>query len=450
MEFGVFGDDPLLIVNSERASLVFVYDVSNPATPQFLQALPAGLEPEGAKAIPQRNLLVVASEVDDVGLNVRAGISIYLRSEGPPVYPTIVSSDDSAGDPIPFGALSGLASSSRPSASSRRKRGLTGSIIGKRKLDEAELSIPSVDAGTSGDTEGDGDLLYSIEDSYYRKNRLFAIDTQFSPARIVDAWRIKDTNGIFASALEDNEEMKGRLINAEDNTVNIDPEGIAVSLYLGGFWLAHEGSGTVGDANRPVMSPNVLFKLDEDAVIEDVVLLPPEVNDLQVRFGFEGVAEDGPNVVVAFQRAWTNETYPRIGIYNIDNEEWKFVFYPLGNPESQNGGWVGLSDIAPLGDGKFMLIERDNQAGENAAIKRLYTIDLGDFSVEEGTVIKKSFYKDLIPDVASYGGAILEKVEGLAVTANGDIWVNTDNDGVDDSSGEHLLMNVGSYSITSD
>ena len=189
----------------------------------------------------------------------------------------------------------------------------------------------------------------------------------------------------------------------------------------------------------------MLFKLDSMAVIEDVILLPQEVNDIQVRFGFEGVAEEGNHVVVTFQRAWGDEKDPRIGIYNVGTQEWKFVFYPLGQPESQNGGWVGLSDISSLGDGKFMILERDNQGGEDAAVKRLFWIDLGDFSIEDGSTLEKTFYKDLVPDLKSKGGAVIEKVEGLAVTKSGNIWINTDNDGVDDNSGEQLLLNVGVF-----
>ena len=89
-----------------------------------------------------------------------------------------------------------------------------------------------------------------------------------------------------------------------------------------------------------------------------------------------------------------------------------------------------------------MVVERDNQGSVDAAIKRLFTIDLGDFSVKDGTTIDKRFYMDLMPHIAAFGGATLEKVEGLAVTAGGHIWINTDNDGVDDNSGEQLLIRV--------
>lgn len=39
------------------------------------------------------------------------------------------------------------------------------------------------------------------------------------------------------------------LIN-DDNSVNLDPEGIAKASD-GGFWVASEGSGTVGGIDRP-------------------------------------------------------------------------------------------------------------------------------------------------------------------------------------------------------
>ena len=60
-------------------------------------------------------------------------------------------------------------------------------------------------------------------------------------------------------------------------------------------------------------------------------------------------------------KAWGEDTDPRIAVYDTAEGTWKYAFYPLDDPESLNGGWVGLSDIAPLGDGKFLVLERDNQ-----------------------------------------------------------------------------------------
>ena len=231
VEYGVYGDDSLLFVNSERSSLVFVYDVADPTAPVFLQMLPTGLAPEGSKAIPERNLFIVASEEDARGDKVRAGINIYMRSDDPPTYPTLVSTMDEDGFPIPFGALSGLAAA-EPYGQVRRqlttqKRALKGRALQDENADSAEELV-----------EEEGAILYSIEDSFYKKNRIFEIDTSSFPATITKAWRIMDSNGVFADALGEGE-MKDSLIN-DDMTVNIDPEGIDVS-QMGGFWLAHEG-----------------------------------------------------------------------------------------------------------------------------------------------------------------------------------------------------------------
>ena len=56
----------------------------------------------------------------------------------------------------------------------------------------------------------------------------------------------------------------------------------------------------------------------------------------------------------------------------------------------------------------------------------------------------KEVWRDLIPDLARWGGFTAEKVEGLAITADGEVFVSTDNDGVDDSSGETFFWSAGS------
>lgn len=237
VEYGEFGGDKLLFVNSERSSLVFVYDVADPTAPIYLQMLPTGLAPEGSKAIPERNLFIVASEEDARGDKVRAGINIYMRSEDEPMYPTLVSTLDDNGHPIPFSALSGLAAAA-PYGQVRRKlqtqkRSLKGVA---RNLFESFVDENADSADML--VEDEGAILYSIEDSFYKKNRIFKIDTSTFPALITQAWRIMDSNNVFADALGEGE-MRDSLINS-DMTVNIDPEGIAVS-QMGGFWLAHEG-----------------------------------------------------------------------------------------------------------------------------------------------------------------------------------------------------------------
>ncbi|WP_197475884.1 MULTISPECIES: esterase-like activity of phytase family protein [unclassified Oleiphilus] len=418
IEVASFGGTPYLFVNSERANLVFVYDVSNPEQPVYKQTLPAGVGPEGGLAIPDRNLLVVASEKDDRGDKFRAALNIYQRSSADASYPTIESTNRVDETPIPWSALSGLAAS------------------------------PT-----------DENMLYSIEDSFYGQSRIFGIDVSTTPAQLNQEVTIKDSNNIFAaisrSVLADDsvdaddatrvsvfDEADLALLINDDNSVNIDPEGIAVASD-GGFWVASEGSGTQGDAGRPINSLNFIFKTDANGVIEEVITLPQSVNDIQVRFGFEGITEYNGSVYVAIQRAWGDEANPRIGAYNTTSEQWSFFFYPLDTAESQNGGWVGLSDITSIGDGKFLMLERDNQGGKDAAIKRIYEFDVS--ALSDGDTISKTLVRDLIAegDLSAPGGATYEKMEGLAVTADNTVYVVNDNDGVDDSNGETQLINLG-------
>lgn len=408
VEVAKYGKDTFLFVNSERSSLVFVYNVNKPRKPKLTQILPAGAGPEGGLAIPRRNLLVVASEVDDRGDKLRSVLNIYNYSHKRFTYPTLFSASRDNGLPIPWSAMSGL----------------------------------------SSDPDEDN-IIYSVEDSFYGSNRIFGINVKQKPALLFSETTIKDSNNVFASFPTSGPDSDPNSFDAEDlaaminedKSVNIDPEGIAKSAD-GGFWVASEGAGTFTETdNRPIEKLNFLFKTDPNGVIEDVVTLPDSVNDIQVRFGFEGVAEYNGQLVVAVQRAWGGEANPRLGIYDIASESWSFVFYPLDAAESQNGGWVGLSDISSLGDGKFLVLERDNQGGPDAAIKRLYKIDLND--VTEGETIAKTLVRDLMPDLAATGGLTYEKVEGSAVMSNGDVYIINDNDGVDDNSGETQLINLG-------
>jgi len=409
-EFGLVGWKKILFVNSERVGLSFVYDVQFPPLPRLIQVLPTGVRPEGGLAIPKKFLYAVACETDDRGDKIRSSIMFYEYGIGLPDYPTLESADRDDGTPIPWGAMSGLA------------------------------------AGKTGAT---ANMIYAIDDSFYKKNRIFVINTVTSPPKIVDEIYITDADGVFASFAPQGEfsaDDLAAMIN-EDGTVNIDSEGIAVSDD-GGFWVVSEGSGTIGDADRPITSLNFLFKVSDEGVIQSAVTLPAEVNNLQFRFGFEGVAEDGDMVTVVFQRAWIGEENPRIGCYSKTTGTWAFLYYPLDEPTSQNGGWVGLSDIAPLGDSKYYVLERDNQGGPDAAIKAIYEIDIsGAGFVSTGSptfTVAKTLVRDLMDDLVAPGGLVPEKVEGLAVTFSGKTWIINDNDGVDGNSGETQFLNLGS------
>jgi hypothetical protein len=64
------GDKSILFVGLERADTVMIYDITNPASPQYLQSIKTGDAPEGLLFIPasksptKRSLVIVSSEGD--------------------------------------------------------------------------------------------------------------------------------------------------------------------------------------------------------------------------------------------------------------------------------------------------------------------------------------------------------------------------------------------------
>jgi hypothetical protein len=75
------GGRPTALVASERSNFVAVYDLSDVTDPKFVQIMPTTPGPEGIVPVPQRDLLVVASETDDAEARVRAAVNIYGYGE---------------------------------------------------------------------------------------------------------------------------------------------------------------------------------------------------------------------------------------------------------------------------------------------------------------------------------------------------------------------------------
>ncbi|MBB3952115.1 esterase-like activity of phytase family protein [Aureimonas jatrophae] len=376
MEVARFGDEQLIFVLAERASVVGVYRDTG-AAPEFVQILPTAISPEGAIAIPSRNLLAVANEADlgeDGG--ARSHVTIYERAEGPARYPEIVSGDKN-GQPIGWGALSAL----------------------------------------SADPQRDG-FLHAASDSVFKAApTIYAIDATQRPARITDTMIV--TRG--------GQPAKG-----------MDIEGLT-SDGQGGFWLANEG-----DAEKEV--PHALVHVNAQGAIEEEVPFPAALLEGQTRFGAEGLAMADGKLWVAVQRPWKDDPKNTTKLLSYDPaaKTWGAVRYPL-ETASGEGGWVGLSEIAIHGDHAY-LIERDNRVGEAARLKSVTRVALADLKPAplggELPTVRKEVVRDLRPDLANSGGYIVDKVEGLAIDAQGRGYVVTDNDGTDDSSGETHFWTV--------
>jgi hypothetical protein len=112
---------------------------------------------------------------------------------------------------------------------------------------------------------------------------------------------------------------------------------------------------------------------------------------------------------------------------------------------TRENGWIGLSE-SPHNGG--LIVERDNQVGRDAKVKKLTHVSVKDVTpaeigVAEIPVLKKTDVRDLVPDLAAPGGVVLDKVESFAIDKDGTAFVITDNDGVDDHSGETQFIRLG-------
>ena len=138
--------------------------------------------------------------------------------------------------------------------------------------------------------------------------------------------------------------------------------------------------------------------------------------------------------------------HAKIGRYDVAAGQWTFADYPLDPVASPAGGWVGLSELTRLPDGRLAVLERDNQLGLEARIKRLYAIDPDtvDFMPHGETlpVLHKSLMRNLLPLLDEASISVPDKVDGLGLTRAGRMYTVTDNDGVDENYGETVFIHV--------
>ena len=387
-EVATFGGDRLIFVASERGSLVGVYkDEGAGNAPTFLQAVPGGIGPEGLLAIPGRNLFVTASETDlrEDGLTGSV-VTIYARSDGDPAYPTLVSADGPDGKPIPWSAISGTA---------------------------ADASRPG--------------MLYAVTDSASAVARILTVDATQTPAAISSAITVT-RDGAPATLL--------------------DLEGIALAAD-GGYWLASEGNPE-RDENK---THSMLVRVDAAGAIVDEIAMPDALAANATRFGFEGVTVTGSGadetVWLAVQREWKDDPKGMVKLlaWQPATREWGAVLYPLDTPEK---GWIGLSEITAV-NGGLVVVERDNQVGRDARVKKLTYVSLdGVTPAPLGgglPTIQKRTMRDLVPDLAAPAGFVLDKIESFAIDVAGDAYIVTDNDGVDDHSGETQFIRLGKIAM---
>lgn len=273
-------------------------------------------------------------------------------------------------------------------------------------------------SGMVADKDG---MIYAVNDSFFGfQPSIFKIDASQTPAKIIDVIRVHRADGAAAQKL--------------------DLEGITLD-GKGGFYLASEGR-----TDRAI--PHAIYHVDANGLIKShkqEIGLPAELMAVEKRFGFEGITLIGDTLWMAVQREWKDDpkNHVKLVAYNLETKEWGAVHYPKAEPKK---GWVGLSEIVAHGDYVYV-IERDNQIGSDVVTKKIYRIPAAEMVPaklgEVLPVVSKEEVRDLIPDLQAFGGYVTDKIEGLAIMPDGSAFVSTDNDGVDDSSGETFFWSIG-------
>ncbi|MFC3570384.1 esterase-like activity of phytase family protein [Paracoccus simplex] len=258
----------------------------------------------------------------------------------------------------------------------------------------------------------DSSVLFAVSDSAYKNQPAIYRIQAGSPATITD-----------------------KIVISKDGkpAETIDLEGIAAD-GKGGFWLASEG-------NPEKEIPHQILHVDGKGAVQQQVALPEDLTAGSTRFGLEGIAMAGDGMLwMAVQREWKDDPKGQTKLLSFDpaTGEWSGVRYPLESGE----GWVGLSELA-IHDERLYLIERDNLIGPAAKLKQVTSVALQGLKPAPlgGALplVEKRVERDLIPDLQQWNGYVQDKVEGMAIAPDGTVWTVTDNDGVDDASGETFL-----------
>jgi hypothetical protein len=375
MEVAKFGDDTLIFVAEERSSLVAIF------------------RDNGAGATPE-HLQTIAS-----GVGPEGSVAIPSRN----LFVTANENDF-------------------------REDGLAGShvmIFERAEGTPAYPQIVSADdadghpigwaalSGAVADADKPGTLYVVSDNALSMAPSIYTVDATQTPA-VITSKLIVTRNGAPAQKL--------------------DLEGITQDGE-GGFWLASEG-------DTAALTPHALYHVNADGEIEEEVAYPAQLLANEIRSGSEGITLIDGTLWIAIQREWKDDAKGKLKLvsYNPESKEWGAVLYPLETPA--DGAWVGLSEITHHGDYVY-LIERDNQLADKAKVKQITRVPVSELKPgklgETLPVVSKEVVRDLIPDLAANNGYVVDKIESLAIDTAGTAYVITDNDGVDDSSGETFL-----------
>lgn len=256
----------------------------------------------------------------------------------------------------------------------------------------------------------------------------------------------------------------GRIL--ENDPFGVDLEGIT-RADDGTYWMVEEYRPSIlhFDANGKLIERYVPQGANSSGIITGVEALPQVYAQRRANRGFEAIAYQNGKVYAFIQSAIDNPDVANdmpngtlrertsrdslnLRILEFDTRTFQTTAEYLYRLESRNADKIG--DGVSLSNGKFLVVERDDNSGAGA-FKKVFQIDLAGAtdlskanltnlpagktietaSPEELTAagikpVSKTLYVDLI--AAGYDPKNEAKVEGLTLLDTGEIAVVTDND----------------------
>lgn len=263
--------------------------------------------------------------------------------------------------------------------------------------------------------------LYTIPDNALLPNRILTVDATGAPARIT-------------SAID---------VTLDGKPTEFDVEGLYAEPCGKGFWLGVEGNGKDGEE----ATANQLVQTDANGAVLRTIPLPSDVAENLGKWGIEGITGDpeGKKLYVALQRDKDKAKPTRILEYDLATGEFRTFMYELEATDVK-GDWLGLSEITFVSADeqgvRLGLIERDKGTGPDARIKHITEVTIAP-DAKDGDTLSKKLVHDVLPDLQATRGWTQEKLEGMTIGADGNVYVVTDNDGLDDINGETVFLNLG-------
>ncbi|MGK7902185.1 MAG: choice-of-anchor I family protein [Hormoscilla sp.] len=311
--------------------------------------------------------------------------------------------------------------------------------------------ITHPDRGPDDGTDENGDRIFILPEFQPELVR-FELDRESGVLDIVDRIGLKRQDGTPLTGLPNLPELDPDTPVDEDENLlefdplGIDPEGVVVAPD-GTFWLVDEYRPSI----YHFLPDGTLFHRYVPEGLDPAVgtpALPALYSTRQRNRGFEAVAYEEGKIYAFIQTPLNNPTSGEsqtIRILEFDTETATTTGEYLYIQEDMGGGSDKIGDAVSLGNGEFLVIERDSGFGPESQ-KKIFHISIDDATnIQELTPDPDATFESLTPealadqginpvsksvyaDLTALGYSFTDKPEGLALIDENTVAVLNDND----------------------